>query len=66
MTIELLPADMSKEKWLKRCADYFEQRVAMTKEMAKETADACFEQFYDDYQEDPEGAADEEMSYWGD
>ena len=66
MTVELLPADMSKEKWLEKCAKHFEQHAVLINVAAIEIAESCFEQFYADYPEDPEGAADEEMSYWGD
>lgn len=27
-------------------------------------AESCFNEMYEDFQDDPEGCADEEMSYW--
>ena len=32
----------------------------------KDAAEACYDIMYEDFAEDPEAAADEEMSYWDD
>ena len=64
---------MTIREWLARCADRFMSRGGMTRQQAETAATACFEANADgadgfdplaDY--DPEAAADEEMSYWGD
>jgi len=57
---------MEKEEWLKRCEAQFDKRVQDDKANWKDAAEACYDSMHDDFQDDPEGAADEEMSYWDD
>lgn len=57
---------MEKEEWLKRCEAQFDKRVQDDKANWKDAAEACYESMYEDFQEDPEDAADEEMSNWDD
>jgi len=54
-----------KARYIKRLIDQY----GFTKELAEDTFNASENSGHDtvmDYFDDPEGAADEEMSYWGD
>ena len=55
---------MDKEEWLKRCEAQFEKRTG--NKYFKEAARACYNEMLEDFEDDPEGAADEEMSCWDD
>lgn len=62
---------MTKEEWLQRCAaQYVKVGAIESIEDAMPIAEGCYDamsQFVDDdYADDPEGAADEDMSYWDD
>ncbi|WP_254916066.1 hypothetical protein [Pandoraea sp. PE-S2T-3] len=57
--------DITDEDWKARCVKRFQDRGGVTKEVAIDMAEACFEQRVDwDREGDPEGTADVEMSYW--
>ena len=60
---------MTIEEWLSRCAARYIERVdGLTQEQAMDFAYACYdEEPIDCLKEefcDPEGAADEDMTYW--
>ena len=56
---------MEKTMWLRLCEAQFEKRVQFDKERwKKEAAEDCYESMYEDFPDDPEGAADEEMRCW--
>jgi len=56
---------MNKEEWIKRCEAQFDKIVPNDKANWKDAAEACFDTYAEDFPEDPEDAADEEMSYCG-
>ena len=55
---------MDKEEWLKRCEAQFEKRTG-DKDFS-EIVQICYDENLEDFADDPEGAADEEMSCWDD
>ena len=57
---------MDKEEWLTKCAARFEARGGLNLEKARYFAEASLENLDFDLTEDPEDAADEEMSCWTD
>jgi len=57
---------MSREEWLKRYKQEFIDAAKLTDEEAQSCVDALtFEEASNGYENDPEGAAQLEMSYWG-
>ena len=54
---------MNKEEWLKRCEAQFNKCVDGGKYDFRDAAEVCYD-MHDDFPDDPEGAADTEMSYW--
>ncbi|WP_321944669.1 hypothetical protein [Burkholderia cenocepacia] len=59
--------EMTDAQWLKRCAARFVQRAGVEQRIADSFAEAAFENVADfGFENDPEGAADHEMSYWND
>ena len=57
---------MTKEEWINRCGKQFDLRVQDDKATWKDAAVACYDNMYEDFQDSPEDAADEEMSNWDD
>jgi hypothetical protein len=57
---------MDKKEWIKRCEEQFDKRVQDDKATWNDAAEACYESMYADFPDDPEDAADEEMSNWDD
>ncbi|WP_155741271.1 hypothetical protein [Burkholderia pseudomultivorans] len=58
---------MTDAEWLRRCAARFVQRANVDQQTANSYAEAVFENVADfGFENDPEGAADCEMSYWYD
>lgn len=57
---------MDKEEWLTTCAARFETRAGLNLELARSFAEASLEVVDGDLTENPEDAADEEMSCWTD
>lgn len=58
---------MTDAEWLHRCAARFMQRGNVDQRIADSFAEAAFENVADfGFENDPEGAADCEMSYWND
>lgn len=55
---------MDEQHWLRRCADRFMQRAGMSDEDAMGCARACFENLGNDLTENPEDAADDDLTYW--
>lgn len=58
------PVEITKEEWIQRSAARFKDRGGLTEEEAREQAKASFETVNGDLSENPEDAADEDMSYW--
>ena len=55
---------MNKDEWIERCKAHF---AALVKDMPDgwdDIAESCWEELYEDYPDDPEGAANEEMLCW--
>lgn len=58
---------LSQEEWLRRYKARIIDEADVTPECAQECADAAtFAELAEGWENDPEGAADEEMSYWMD
>lgn len=57
---------MDQDEFIGRYVARLRERVpSLTEEMAQATADAIpFAEMSDGFEDDPEGAADEELSYW--
>lgn len=55
---------MDKEEWLKRCAQQFMTVGKLNKHDADYQAGCCYDGMFESFREDPEGCANEEMSYW--
>ena len=55
----------AREEWLARYKQRFVERAGLTPEQALALTEANpFEILSEYFEDDPEGAADEEMSYW--
>lgn len=65
---------MTKDEWIARCADRYQERAGLTPEQAKAAAEACFDaesgdpgfEFSEQVEYRPEDCADEDMSNWTD
>ena len=57
---------MDKEEWIKRCEAQFDKMTGNEKAHWRDAAEMCYDNMHDDFPDDPEDAADEEMSYWDD
>jgi hypothetical protein len=57
---------MDKDSWISRCAAQFEKVAGVPEKDAFFMAGVAFDETHDDFEDDPEGAADSEMSYWDD
>lgn len=57
---------MDKEEWIRRCAARYEERAGLHCLQACDIAEACLENLDGDLTENPEDAADEDLSYWHD
>lgn len=58
---------MTKDEWISRCAARFVSRSDLGDIRAREYAEACYDNSgAEDFADDPEGAADEDMSCWSD
>lgn len=56
---------MTEEEYLRRYAARIKERTGLTDEAADACAHAVpFEDLSEMFEDDPEGAADEELSYW--
>jgi hypothetical protein len=55
---------MDKQEWLRKCATRFAERSGTHPDDAEYDAEMCREMLGGDLAEDPEEAADEEMSNW--
>lgn len=59
-------AGMDENEWLSRCAAQYMKRIGMSEEDARDAAKAALENLDNDLTENPEDAADEDLSYWQD
>lgn len=57
---------MNKEEWISRCAVRFQQRGDMAADEATKNAEASLENLGNDLTENPEDAADEDLTRWQD
>jgi hypothetical protein len=58
---------MEQAEWLERYAQRLVKQAALTEDQARKASGAEeFSVLSEDFEDDPEGAADEEMSYWSD
>lgn len=57
---------ISREQWIERFAARIVEKSDFTKEQAIAVAESNLEGFNEDLSEDPEHAADDELSYCGD
>lgn len=57
---------MDQLQWIGRCAQQFQKRAKLTPQQAMYFAGIAANEMLDDFPDDPEGAADEEMSSWTD
>lgn len=55
---------MTREQWIARCAAHFRKEAALEGALAMKLAESQLEAVKDDLTENPERAADDEMSYW--
>lgn len=55
---------MTKEEWLNRCAARYQQRSGMEAGEAMKAAEASLENLDNDVTENPEDAADEDLTCW--
>lgn len=58
--------DVTKTEWLSRCAARFQQRGCMELNEAMKVAEASLENLDNDLTENPEDAADEDLTRWQD
>ncbi len=59
------PPGVGPAQWLARYKQRFVEIAGLTEDQAQDFADGVlFEEVSDGFEDDPEGAADEEMSYW--
>ena len=63
-SIEAGQPALTREQWLARCAARFREVAAVETPGDMELAEAQLENLKDDLTENPEDAADDEMSYW--
>lgn len=57
-------AAVDREKWLERCAAHFRTVAALDEATALDMAKSLLEALEDDLTENPEEAAEGDMSYW--
>jgi len=57
---------LTREEWIKKCAERLQQRGGMDEAQSIDVAEAQLENLDDDLTEDTVEAADEEMSCWTD
>lgn len=64
----VIPPEIEKGEWLKRCAARFIEVGGADEETAEQLAEACLESTieFEDWESTPEDCADGEMSYWRD
>ena len=56
---------MTEQEWLERYARHMQDRAGLTPQQAQACAEAePFEKLAEMFEDDPEGAADEELSCW--
>lgn len=55
---------LSREQWLARCAAHFQSKAALDGALAMDMAESQLEFLANDLTENPEQAAEDEMSYW--
>lgn len=59
------PTPLTQDEWLRRYKQRFIDRADLTETQAQACSEAeSFETLSEFFEDDPEGAADEEMSYW--
>jgi len=56
---------MKKDEWIRRCIARFDACVRDPAEGWRDLAESCWETMYEDFKDDPEGAADSELAWWG-
>lgn len=61
---DMTPTALSREQWLARCAAHFQKVAALAEPSAMDLAESQLETLKGDLSENPEQAADDEMSYW--
>lgn len=64
MKTETQQTPITREQWLERCAARFISVAAVGKQDAHDLAESQLENLKDDLTENPEQAADDELSYW--
>jgi hypothetical protein len=65
MTLPRAASSLSRDEWWARYKQRFIDRAGLTDAQAQGCVDAVsYEEVSDMFEDDPEGAADEEMSYW--
>lgn len=57
---------MDKNEWMARCAARYQQRAGMEAGEAMQAAEASLENLGNDLTENPEDAADEDLTCWQD
>ena len=57
---------MDKKEWLTRCAERYQSRAGMEAGEAMQAAEASLENLDNDLTENPEDAADEDLTCWQD
>ena len=57
---------MEKDEWIKRCEAQFDKTLGNKKVNWRNASEICYSAMFADFQNDPEGAANEEMSCWDD
>jgi hypothetical protein len=55
---------VTQSEWIDRCANRFIERSRIDKETARSFAEACYEMRKGFFDDEPEDAADSDMSYW--
>lgn len=55
---------MSEFEWILRCQRQFAKRTDDYSHNWEHYAETCYEEMHEDFEDDPEAAADEDISYW--
>lgn len=57
-------SDILRDEWIDRCIKRYLDRSSIDAETARHFAEACFNMREGWFENDPEAAADSDMSYW--
>ena len=55
---------MDEKEWKARCLKQIVEKTGIGLSLAYDVTESCYEEYYKDFKDNPEGCADEELAYW--